>query len=87
VLRLLPETGLSRNRFIQAMADLGVGCSVHFIPLHVQPYWRDAYGLAPDDYPCALATYQAAVSLPLYTKMDDADQERVIECVRELLAH
>jgi dTDP-4-amino-4,6-dideoxygalactose transaminase len=86
VLRLLPQAGVSRGEFIQAMADLGIGCSVHFIPLHVQPYWRDTYGLAPSDYPCAMASYQSAVSLPLYTRMDEADQDRVIESVRKLLS-
>jgi dTDP-4-amino-4,6-dideoxygalactose transaminase len=86
VLRLLPHATISRDDFIQAIADRGIGCSVHFIPLHLQPYWRDAYRLSPGDFPCALASYQAAVSLPLYTKMDDADQERVIEAVQDLLA-
>jgi dTDP-4-amino-4,6-dideoxygalactose transaminase len=85
VLRLLPHAGISRDDFIQAMADRGIGCSVHFIPLHLHPYWRDVYRLSPGDYPCALASYQAAVSLPLYTKMDEVDQERVIEAVRDIL--
>lgn len=85
VLRLKPEAGISRDDFIVAMAERGIGCSVHFIPLHLQPYWRDTYRLAPEDFPNALATFQAAVSLPLYTRMSDADQQRVIDAVRDIL--
>ena len=69
------------------MAEQKIGCSVHFIPLHIQPYWRDAYGSYPEDFPNALAVYERAVSLPLYTKMTPADQERVVVSVlREALS-
>ena len=85
VIRLLSAAGGSRDQFIERMAEKGIGCSVHFIPLHLQPYWRDRYGLKPEDFPNALRTYQGAVSLPLYTRMSEADQERVIAAVRSLL--
>jgi len=86
VIRLKESVKLSRARFIEHMAAKGIGCSVHFIPLHVQPYWRDTYGLKPDSFPGALSAYERAVSLPLYTKMTGADQERVIRAVTEVLA-
>lgn len=86
VIRLDDGAKLGRDEFIAAMAERGIGCSVHFIPLHLQPYWRDTYGLAPDAYPAALDLYRGTVSLPLYTRMTDADQDRVIAAVRELLA-
>ncbi|MBI5138134.1 MAG: DegT/DnrJ/EryC1/StrS family aminotransferase [Nitrospirae bacterium] len=85
VLRMRQDAPMGRDEFITRMAEMGIGCSVHFIPLHLHPYWRDAYGLKPDDYPQALAVYQGAVSLPLYTRMTDDDQARVIEAVRRLL--
>jgi dTDP-4-amino-4,6-dideoxygalactose transaminase len=85
VLRLRDEAPVSRDRFIERMAGLGVGCSVHFIPLHLQPYWRDRYGLAPGDFPNALRAYERAVSLPIYTKMSDGDVDRVVATVREIL--
>lgn len=85
VLRLGKTVKINRDDFIQKMADLGVGTSVHFIPLHLQPYWKETYKLSPGDFPNALANYERAVSLPLYTKMTDADQDRVIKAVRSIL--
>lgn len=85
VLRLKDEVKLSREEFIQQMTNLGIGCSVHFIPLHLQPYWKETYKLQDNDFPNALQTYQRAVSLPLYTKMTATDQDRVIATVRKVL--
>lgn len=85
ILRLKPEVSILRDRFIELMAERGIGCSVHFIPLHLHPYWRDTYNLKPQDFPNALAVYERAVSLPLYTKMTEKDQERVMEAVRGIL--
>jgi len=85
VIRLLANSPVSRDRFIELMAERGIGCSVHFIPLHLHPYWRTRYNLQPSDFPHALAAYEGAVSLPLYTKMSEADQERVIATVREII--
>lgn len=85
VLRLGKSVKISRDDFIQKMSDLGVGCSVHFIPLHLQPYWKETYRLSPNDFPHALANFERAVSLPLYTKMTDADQDRVIKAVKQIL--
>jgi dTDP-4-amino-4,6-dideoxygalactose transaminase len=87
VLRLSEDANIARDDFIQAMADRGIGCSVHFIPLHLHPYWRETYHLKPEDFPRAYGAYRRAVSLPLYTKMTDADQGRVIHAVREILSH
>ncbi|HXE95881.1 MAG TPA: DegT/DnrJ/EryC1/StrS family aminotransferase [Dongiaceae bacterium] len=85
VIRLTNDAPVSRDRFIELMAEKGVGCSVHFIPLHLHPYWRDRYNLKPEDYPNALEAYERAVSLPLFTKMNDTDQQRVIAAVSEIL--
>lgn len=85
VLRLADDAKISRDRFIELMAEKGIGCSVHFIPLHLHPYWRDRYGLKPEDFPHALRTYERAVSLPLYTKMTENDAERVIAAVTGIL--
>lgn len=82
VLRLLAAAPCSRDRFIELLAEQGIGTSVHFIPLHLHPYWRQTYSFRPDDFPSALAAYEAAVSLPLYTKMTRQDQDRVIDAVR-----
>ena len=84
--RLQPGAGLARDVFIQKMAEEGIGCSVHFIPLHLQPYWRDTYALTPEIFPNAQAAYKTEVSLPLYTKMTIADQERVVCAVKKVLS-
>ncbi len=62
-----------------------IGTSVHFIPLHIQPYWRDRYGFKPEDFPGSLDCYRRAVSLPIYTKMTDEDVNHVIASVRDIL--
>lgn len=85
VIRLLPEAPVDRDTFIEQMSAKGIGTSVHFIPLHRHPYWRDTYGLRVEDFPFADEVYSQVVSLPLYSRMTDSDQERVITAVREIL--
>jgi dTDP-4-amino-4,6-dideoxygalactose transaminase len=85
VIRLDDNGPIRRDTFIENMSEMGIGCSVHFIPLHLHPYWRDAYHLQPEDFPEALKVFQRAVSLPLYTRMTDKDQEQVIEAVKRIL--
>jgi dTDP-4-amino-4,6-dideoxygalactose transaminase len=85
VIRLSDDAKIGRDRFIELMAEKGIGCSVHFIPLHLHPYWRNRYNLLPGCFPNALNVYERAVSLPLYTKMSDGDQKRVISTVGDIL--
>jgi dTDP-4-amino-4,6-dideoxygalactose transaminase len=86
VLRLRPEARLGRDAFIEALFARGIGCSVHYIPLHQHPYWRDRYALAAADFPHSQAAYEAMLSLPLYSRMTEQDAERVVGALRELLA-
>jgi dTDP-4-amino-4,6-dideoxygalactose transaminase len=82
VLRLNPERlALSRDRFIEELKARNIGASVHFIPIHLHPYYRDKYGYRPEDFPVAYHEYQGIVSLPLFPKMADQDVEDVIEAV------
>ena len=81
----LEKIKITRDEFIEKMAARGIGTSVHFIPLHLHPYWRDRYGFQPEDFPVALEGYRRAVSLPIYSRMTDAEVERVIEAVSEIL--
>lgn len=73
-----------RNEFIDKMREEGVGCSVHFIPLHLQPYWKEKYNLKDEDFPCAMKSFSGVVSLPLYTKMTLAEEERVLSSVQKV---
>ena len=86
VVRLTAEALIGRDELICKLSERGIGASVHFIPLHRQPVWRDSCRLSPGLFPVAEAAYQSMLSLPLYTKMSDADQQRVIDNLRELLS-
>jgi len=76
--RLTEEAGLDRNAFVDRLAAAGIGTSVHYTPLHLHPYWRDRYDLAPGQFPVSTAAYEAMVSLPIYSKMTEDDVARVI---------
>jgi len=86
VIRLADAAGAARDEVIQALSDRGIGTSVHYVPLHRHPYWRDRYGLTPQMFPHADAAYQTMISIPLFTAMSDADQGRVIDALHEVLA-
>ncbi len=85
VVRLTGDAKIGRDELIQQLSDHGIGTSVHFIPLHRHPYWRTTYRLSPEQFPQADAAYRSMLTLPLYTKMTDADQQRVIATLRGLL--
>jgi len=84
-LRLADGAAVARDRFIERLFERGIGCSVHYIPLHLHPYWRDRYALAPAMFPHSQHAYERLVSLPIYTRMTDADVERVIGAVKDAL--
>lgn len=86
VIRLKPEAKLNRDQVIQGLSDAGIGSSVHYVPLHRHPYWRDRYQLTPEMFPVAELAYQQMLSIPLFTAMTDADQDRVISVLHQLLA-
>lgn len=81
----LQRLTIDRARFIQELKAIGIGASVHFIPLHLHPYYRDTYGYRPEDLPVATRAYDRLVSLPLYPRMTPSDVDRVIEAVFEIL--
>ena len=85
-LRLRAEARIGRDLFIEKMAEAGVGCSVHFIPLHLHPYWRQTYHLDESHYPHATREYSREVSLPLYSRMSDDEVEHVAATVCRLLS-
>jgi dTDP-4-amino-4,6-dideoxygalactose transaminase len=81
----LKQLRISRNEFIALLKQENIGTSVHFIPLHLHPYYRDAFGYYPKDLPNASVVFERIVSLPIYTKMTEADVQRVIETVRAIV--
>src|SRR5579859_1410357 len=85
VLRLQPERWrISRNRFIEELKARNIATSVHFIPVHIHPYYRDKYRYKPEDFPVAYREYQRMVSLPLYPRMRDQDVTDVIDAVLDV---
>lgn len=86
VVRLSDEAiaqGITRDGVIDSLFADGIGVSVHYIPLHLHPYWRDRYDLKPETFPHSQKAYERMVSLPLYTRMSEADTDRVIAAVRK----
>ena len=82
VIRLQGDARATRDEVIQALSDAGIGTSVHYVPLHRQPYWRDRYGLTPEQFPAAEQAYQRMLSIPLFTAMSDDEQARVIAALK-----
>ena len=72
---------INRSRFIDELAARRIGTSVHFVPNHIQPYYRDKYGYKPEDFPVAYREYKRLISLPLNLVMTDQDVGDVIEAV------
>jgi dTDP-4-amino-4,6-dideoxygalactose transaminase len=70
-----------RDQMVRELARLGVGSSVHFIPLHVQPYYRDTYGLRPEDLPGATELFDQEISLPLFPGMTPEQVQQVVTAV------
>ena len=76
---------INRNEFIEALKAENIGTSVHFIPLHLHPYYKEKYGFKGDDFPNAESLYQNEISLPIYPKMEDKDVEDVISAVKKII--
>lgn len=85
VTRLADDAPIDRDAFIDGLFADGIGVSVHYIPLHLHPYWKERYDLRPEQFPHSQKAYERMVTLPLYTRMTDADVERVITAVRKAL--
>ncbi len=87
VIRLnLDRLTIDRAQFIEELKARKIGTSVHFIPIHLHPYYRDKYDYQPEDFPVAYQEYQRIISLPLNLQMSDQDVEDVIEAVKVVVA-
>lgn len=82
----LEKLSINRNRFISELKDRNIGSSVHFIPLHLHPYWKEAYGLKESDFPMASAVYKQIVSLPIFPDMTDEDAGDVVSAVKDIVS-
>ena len=84
-IRLGDAAPIGRDTVVERLYAAGIGCSVHYIPLHLQPYWRDRYGLEARSFPHSQLAYERMLSLPIYTRMSDEDVDRVIAALRAAL--
>lgn len=86
MLRLhLDRLAIDRAQFIEELNERRIGTSVHFIPLHLHPYYRQTYGYRPEDFPVAYREYRREISLPIYSKMTAQDVEDVITAVVDIV--
>ena len=80
----LEKVTLSRNDFASKIQECGVGISVHFIPLHIMPYYKNRYALEEGDLPETIKTYNRTISLPIWPGMTNAQINRVITVVKNI---
>lgn len=76
------ETKVTRDDLIQRCSENGVGTSVHYLPLHMQPYWKQRYALTDDMFPRATKAFKTMLSLPIYDRMTEEEISRVISVIK-----
>jgi dTDP-4-amino-4,6-dideoxygalactose transaminase len=87
VIRLkLDRLKIDRARFITELTQRGVGTSVHWLPLHMHPYYRETYGYAPEDLPVACSLYPEIITLPIYPDMTGDDVAYVCDSIKDIVA-
>ncbi len=87
VIRLkLDRLAIDRAQFIEELRAMNIGSSVHFIPVHLHPYYQEVLGYSRGDFPVAESLYDAIISLPLYPKMRESDLQDVVEAVRYIVS-
>ena len=81
----LDSLSIDRGKFIEELKEENIGTSVHFIPLHMHPYYRDTYGYKLGDFPVAEGVFERIISLPLYPKMSMQDASDVVDAVKRVI--
>ncbi len=85
LLRIAPhKLRITRDEFIEKLREKGIGTSVHFIPLHLHPYWKRTYGFKPEDFPESLKKFQEVISLPIYPALTEIQIQRIIQAVLQI---
>ena len=77
---------ISRNAFMDELKNAGIGCSVHWRPLHLHPYYQETYGWRPEDFPIATALWEQLISLPIFSAMESDQVEHVMDTIKDLCA-
>jgi len=79
--------GVDRSRVFAALRAEGIGVNVHYIPVHLHPFYRQRFNAAPGMCPVAESAYECVLSLPLFPGMMETDVEDVIEAVRKVVSY
>ena len=80
----LDRLKIDRARFITELQARGIGTSVHWMPLHMHPYYRETYGYSPQDLPVAAGLYPQLITLPLYPDMTSEEADYVCDSIKEV---
>jgi perosamine synthetase len=78
----LARLAINRNEFVEELKESGVGCSVHWRPLHLHPYYQETFGWRPQDFPVATALWERLISLPIFPGMRNDEVDQVIRTIR-----
>jgi dTDP-4-amino-4,6-dideoxygalactose transaminase len=81
----LDRLAIDRAGFIEELKNRGIGSSVHFIPIHLHPYYRDKYGFQPEDFPVAYENFKRIISIPLHPRLSDDEVERIVQAVEDIV--
>ena len=76
-----------RARVFAGLRSEGIGVNVHYIPVHLHPFYRERFNTKPGDCPVAEAAYERIISLPIFPRMSDADVDDVVEAVTKVVSH
>jgi dTDP-4-amino-4,6-dideoxygalactose transaminase len=85
VVRVGAGARMGRDQLFTHLAEQGIDCSVHFMPLHLQPFYQESLGTRPGQFPRAESAFEQVLSLPLFPSLSEADQTRVISALRGAL--
>jgi perosamine synthetase len=81
----LDQLAITRDQFIEELKSAKIGTSVHFIPLHLHPFYRDTLHYDVREFPCATRAFERIISLPLHTRMSSQDQQDVVDAVHAIV--
>jgi len=83
----LPKLSVGRAEIFRALRAENIGVNVHYIPVHLHPYYRDRFSYKDGDFPVAEAAYESLISLPMFHGMTDEDVEDVVQAVSRVARH
>jgi len=81
----LSALSITRDQFMEKLKKLGIGCSIHFISLHLHPFYREKYGFSESDFPVAADLSKRVITLPLFPDMSNDDLNHVVKSIKDII--